>query len=83
MNYGQKSKTEKKLNQSKLFYLFILFRQHAHLLKYVHCSEKNNEAYLGGFSCDECKAFGPPTQKNLFCAQCGYDLCDNCFDLDQ
>ena len=52
---------------------------HEHPLKFVSAGEKNNSAYLGGFSCDECKNHYDGSAKNYFCAKCGYDLCENCY----
>jgi len=71
------------MNNNKIFIkFFMLIRQHPHSLKYETASEKGNPAYMNGWGCDDCGNFHPGTQSNLFCTECGYDICEKCFDLD-
>jgi nucleoredoxin len=53
---------------------------HPHSLKYVDWTQKGNPAYEGGWQCNECVKLFPGTDANLYCSQCSYDICEDCFE---
>jgi nucleoredoxin len=56
-------------------------KTHPHELKYVDYNGKTNPGYANGWSCNECGEYHHPTEKNLHCAECDYDLCKECLDV--
>jgi nucleoredoxin len=59
----------------------IKAKTHPHELKYVDHNEKLNPEYIDGWSCSECEEYHEPTEKNLHCAECEYDVCMECLDV--
>lgn len=46
---------------------------------YVNKSERAEDDQKDFWNCEECGSQQNGNNPNLYCIDCGYDLCDNCF----
>lgn len=69
------SKLEQKIESGEE----VISLTHPHPLKKVGFQMKGREEYSRGWFCNECSRKFECYRKNLFCGQCFYDLCDDCF----